>query len=50
MSMRTLLWSLRRALGFSPMQQVFRELERRGVRLNELRALEPFAHYRGQRV
>jgi hypothetical protein len=26
------------------MQQVFRELERRGVRVNGLRALEPFAH------
>jgi hypothetical protein len=44
MSIRTTLWSLRRSLGLSPTQRVFRELERRGVRLKELVALELFAH------
>jgi hypothetical protein len=39
-----MLWSLRRALGLSPTQQVFRELSRRGIRLRELQALELFAH------
>src|SRR5689334_5220788 len=39
-----ILWSLRRTLGLSPTQQIFRELRRRGVRLNELEALELFAH------
>jgi hypothetical protein len=39
-----MLWSLRRTLGLSPTQQVFRELSRRGIRLNELQALELFAH------
>ncbi len=41
---RKYLWALRRALGLSPMQQVMRELERRGVRLKEMQALEVFAH------
>jgi hypothetical protein len=39
-----MFWSLRRIFGLSPTQQVFRELSRRGVRVNELRALELFAH------
>lgn len=39
-----MLWSLRRTLGLSPTQQVFRELQRRGVPLHELQALELFAH------
>ncbi len=41
---RKYLWAFRRALGLSPMQQVMRELERRGVRLKEMEALEVFAH------
>lgn len=36
------LWELRRALGFSPTQHVFRELQSRGVVLGELHALEMF--------
>jgi len=38
------LWALRRTLGQSPMQRVLRELERRGLRLHEMTALEVFAH------
>jgi hypothetical protein len=41
---RKYLWAFRRTLGLSPMQQVMRELERRGVRLRSLDALELFAH------
>jgi hypothetical protein len=44
MSLHMILWSLRRSLGLSPTQQIFRELAQRGVRLNELHALELFAH------
>src|SRR5262249_44333554 len=33
-----------RTLGLSPTQQIVRELQRRGVRLHELHALELFAH------
>lgn len=44
MSLYMILWSLRRTLGFSPTQRIFREMARRGVRLNELQALELFAH------
>lgn len=41
---RKYLWAFRRTLGLSPMQQVMRELERRGLRLKEMEALEVFAH------
>lgn len=37
-----LIWGLRRKLRLSPTQQLFRELERRGVKLGELSALEVF--------
>jgi hypothetical protein len=37
------LWSLRRGLGLSPTQQVFREIERQGVDVRRARALEVFA-------
>ena len=37
-----LFWALRRTLQLSPTQQIFRELERRGVKLGELTALEAF--------
>jgi len=37
------LWSLRRALGLSPTQRVFRELRRRGVRTESASAVEVFA-------
>jgi hypothetical protein len=38
------LWALRRTLGRSPTQKVLRELERRGLCVHEMRALELFAH------
>jgi hypothetical protein len=41
---KRLLWSLRRALGLSPTQQVFRELRARNVRTGDLDALEVFGH------
>jgi hypothetical protein len=37
------LWSLRRRLGLSPTQEVFREIQRRGVRTREKAAVEVFA-------
>jgi hypothetical protein len=43
-SLHAALWSLRRTLGLSPTQRLFRELAARGVRLAELHALEVFAH------
>ncbi len=36
------LWSLHRQLGLSPTQKVFRELQRRGIPLGQLDALEAF--------
>jgi hypothetical protein len=39
---RRLLWSLRRQLGLSPTQQLFRELRRKGVVPERLRAVELF--------
>ena len=44
MLLRDTIWSLRRVLGMSPTQRLFRELHHRGVRLEELDALELFAH------
>lgn len=41
---KKLLWSLRRALGLSPTQRVFRELRARNVRTGDLEALEIFGH------
>ncbi len=35
-------WSVRRVLGLSPTQQLFRQLRRRGVQLEDLTALEVF--------
>jgi hypothetical protein len=37
------LWSLRRAVGLSPTQQLFRELKRRGMPTREMDAVEVFA-------
>lgn len=37
------LWALRRAVGLSPTQRVFRELARRGVRTRDMSAVEIFA-------
>jgi hypothetical protein len=42
MTVKQALWSLRRSLGLSPTQYIFRELRRRGVTLNDLSALEVF--------
>lgn len=42
MRLKWILWSLRRALGLSPTQQVFRELRRRSVNPDKLAALEVF--------
>ena len=42
MSVRNLLRSARSTLGLSPMQRVLRKLERKGVTLGELHALEVF--------
>lgn len=44
MSLRMKLWALRRTLGLSPTQKLFRELKRRGVDLASLDAVEMFAH------
>lgn len=41
--MWSVLWSLRRGLGLSPTQQVFREIERRGYDVRRAKALEVFA-------
>lgn len=41
-SLHRWLWDLRRKLQLSPTQQVFKELQRRGVRLQDLVALEAF--------
>lgn len=44
MSLHSLLWSLRRTLRLSPTQRVFRALADRGVRTQDLDALDVFAH------
>ncbi len=44
MSIRDTVWALRRSLGISPTQKLFREIRRRGVKLDALDALEMFAH------